>query len=315
MTFVPWKRLRSVKLAYANGNNRPHNMHPEDKLTARIWKNLSGKALVDELEKRRPKRFRALERRWKRGIPRRRWINLKKFPMRERHNTSSSFVLFSELPIELRIKIWEYSFRGRNVEVCVDFDISVGYDLELRIEFPNYPPRIFQCRTITPNPTTLFVNHESRMETLKCYSNFLPGVSDSPIYFNYQLDSFAVRHYCSGHNIRECDTREQLSWGIRHLIDLSTSVPLRPIRPLKLPTYFIYDYGIIDPPPVQNHKWAPILKWKEIPHSRFQIPEVTIYKEPLLLPIFCDEMKQANGSRVHENYDLKETADWFDSEF
>ncbi|KAF7916113.1 hypothetical protein EAE99_009866 [Botrytis elliptica] len=231
------------------------------------------------------------------------------------------------------------------------------------VEFPNYPPRIFQCRTITPNPITLFVNHESRMETLKCYSNFLPGVSDSPIYFNYQLDSFAVRHYCSGHNIRECDTREQLSWGIRQLIDLSTSVPLRPIRSLKLPIYFIYDYGIIDPPrpkpqvgtysavieplltefdclqesiiisgrPQKDSDSSGFDNSTEVQNlenclthtfeaemernSSFQIPEVTIYTEPLLLPIFCDEKEQANGSRVYENYDLKETADWFYSEF
>ncbi|TGO76899.1 hypothetical protein BELL_0132g00160 [Botrytis elliptica] len=96
-------------------------------------------------------------------------------------------------------------------------------------------------------------------------------------------------------------------------------------------------------PPVQNHKWAPIVQPQKdsdssgfdnstevqnlencLTHtfeaemernSSFQIPEVTIYTEPLLLPIFCDEKEQANGSRVYENYDLKETADWFYSEF
>ncbi|TGO64499.1 hypothetical protein BOTNAR_0088g00290 [Botryotinia narcissicola] len=190
-------------------------MDPGNKLTAKRCKNLSGKALVDELEKRRSKRYRALVRRWKMRVPRRRSINLRKFHMRERYNATSSFVLFSELPIEIRIKILEYSFRGRNVEVCVDFDISMGYYLELQIEVPDYPDRIVQCTTITPSPVTLFVNHESRMKTLTCYTNLLPGVSDFPIYFNYQLDSFATCHYFSRHNIRGCDTMEQLSWELR----------------------------------------------------------------------------------------------------
>ncbi|KAF7920553.1 uncharacterized protein EAE97_011446 [Botrytis byssoidea] len=221
-------------------------MDPENKLTAKRCKNFSGKALVDELEKRRSKLYRALVRGWKMRIPRRRWINLRKFPMRERYDITSSSVLLSELPIEIRIKIFEYSFRGRNVEVCVDFDISMGYDLELQVEVPDYPDRIAQCTTITPSPVTLFVNHESRMETLRCYTNLLPDVSYIPIYFNYQLDSFATRHYCSRHNIRGCDTMEKLSWGITHLIDISSSVLLRPIRSLTFPTYFIYDYGIIN---------------------------------------------------------------------
>ncbi|KAF7898088.1 hypothetical protein EAF00_004534 [Botryotinia globosa] len=349
MSFVLQKRLRSVKLADANGNDRPHSMEPENKLTAKRCKNLSGKALVDELEKRRSKPYRALVRRWNmRILRRRRWINLRKFPMRERYNTASSFVLFSELPIEIRIKIWEYSFRGRNVEVCVDFDISMGYDLELQIELPDYPDRIAQCTTITPSPVTLFVNHESRMETLICYTNLLPGVSDFPIYFNYQLDSFATRHYCScsKHNILGYDTMEQL-----------------PIKSLTFPTCFIYDYGIINlhRPQPQGRIYSTFIEpllaefdcLEEIiiisgrPHkdsrssgfddstevqhlencltdtfeaevkkdSSFHIPKVTIYTEAFLPPIFRDDMEQANGSRVYENYDLMETAEWFDSEY
>lgn len=337
-------------------------MDPENKLTAKRCKNLSGKALIDELGKRRSKRYRALERYRKMRIPRRRWV-LRKFPMRERYNTTSSFALFSELPVEIRIKIWEYSFRGRTVEVCVDFDICFGYDLELQIEVPYYPPRIAQCTTITPSPVTLFVNRESRIETLRCYTNLLPGVSDFPIYFNYQLDSFATRHYFSRHDIRGNNTMEQLSWEIALPINISSSVLLRPIRSLTFPTCFIYDYGIVNPHTQQTQgsiysafieplltefdclREIIIISGKTQEHSRssgfdnatelqnlenclnrtfeaemeknssFQIPEVKIYTEPFLLPIFRDEMEQANGSRVYENYDLKETADWFDSEY
>ncbi|KAF5876861.1 uncharacterized protein Bfra_001216 [Botrytis fragariae] len=324
-------------------------MDPENKLTPKRCKKLSGQALADELQKRRSKHYRALERRWRIRIPRRQLINLRKFPMRKRHSSPSSFVLFSELPIEIRIKIWKYSFRGHNVEVCVDFDISVGYDASLQIEVLNYPPRIFQCRTITQSPITLFVNHESRTESLKYYCNLLPGVSDFPIYFNYQLDSFTLRHYFSKHNIRGCDTMEQLSWGITHLIDISSSVLLRPMKSLTFPTCFIYDYGIVNPHrpqpqgntysvfiepfltefdcleeiiiisgrPEKNSQCSGFDNSVEVQHlenclthtfeaemernASFQIPNVTIHTEPFLLPMFRDEMEQANDSRVYEN--------------
>ncbi|KAF7954081.1 hypothetical protein EAE96_005214 [Botrytis aclada] len=340
-------------------------MNPENKLTVSRCKKLSCQALTNELQKRRSKRYRVLERRWKMCLSRRQLFTLRKFPIHERHDTRNNPLTsgsFSELPFEIRIKIWKYAFRGRNVEVCVDFDVSVGYDAELQIEAPHYPPQIVQCHTITQNPKTLYIDHESRMETLKYYYDLLPGVSDFPIYFNYQLYSFAFHHYCLKHNIRGSDTMEQLALGITNLSNVSSSVLLRPIRSLTFPTCFLYDYGITNPhhlrPPanISSTFIEPILTEFdclqeiiiisgtpdkncrssgfnnpfEVQHLEscltnsfeaemdknpsFQSPKVTIYTEPFLLPVFRDEMEQANDSRVYENYDLKETADWFDSE-
>lgn len=47
----------------------------------------------------------------------------------------------------------------------------------------------------------------------------------------------------------------------------------------------------------------------------FQTPEVPFYAKIFVIPIFRVEMQQASDSWVYENYDSKENADRFDSNY
>ncbi|TEY75050.1 hypothetical protein BOTCAL_0066g00270 [Botryotinia calthae] len=131
-------------------------MDPTNKLTAKRYKKLSGQALADELQKRRSKRCRALQRRWTPRLSLRQEITWRRFPSREEHEAPFAFDLFAQPPTELRIKIWKLGFRGRTIEICVDFDHLGGYDEEVRVDVPQRPDRIVACHTITQNPITLF---------------------------------------------------------------------------------------------------------------------------------------------------------------
>ncbi|KAI9650385.1 hypothetical protein NHQ30_000398 [Ciborinia camelliae] len=66
----------------------------------------------------------------------------------------NTFTLFSKLPSELRIKIWQFSFTGRRIVVDSNIIRSSGRN----------------C-VRTPNPVQLLINRESRAE-VKLYYNF-----------------------------------------------------------------------------------------------------------------------------------------------
>ncbi|ESZ90184.1 hypothetical protein SBOR_9437 [Sclerotinia borealis F-4128] len=111
----------------------------------------------------------------------------KKMENRTRYENSPKFYLFPQLSMELRQKIWKLSFRGRIVEVDVNLYAGGGH-------YASFWGRsqIIACQTITPNPATLFVDHESRTQTLKYYLDLLPGISDVPTYFCASIDTFAL---------------------------------------------------------------------------------------------------------------------------
>ncbi|ESZ89757.1 hypothetical protein SBOR_9857 [Sclerotinia borealis F-4128] len=67
-----------------------------------------------------------------------------------------AFTLFSKLPPELRVKIWQFSFVGRII-VVGDFPISEG-----RFD-------VYKNHVRTPNPVQLLINRESRAEVKRQY--------------------------------------------------------------------------------------------------------------------------------------------------
>ncbi|QSZ37774.1 hypothetical protein DSL72_008873 [Monilinia vaccinii-corymbosi] len=109
-----------------------------------------------------------------------------------------AFTLFSKLPPELRVKIWQFSFVRR----IIDIDPESMY-LDKMLSGKNY--------TGTPNPVQLLVNQESRAEVKLQYKfspnwtaqcNFLkPNLAERPlltpefgIYFHAEIDELRHSH-------------------------------------------------------------------------------------------------------------------------
>ncbi|ETS83750.1 hypothetical protein PFICI_05626 [Pestalotiopsis fici W106-1] len=87
----------------------------------------------------------------------------------------SSFHLFSSLPTEIRLEIWQYSCSSPRV-------VEVYYDAKLD-----------QCTTITPPPAILQACSEARREALRIYKPlFGTSTHRARIYFHPQLDTLYI---------------------------------------------------------------------------------------------------------------------------
>ncbi|KAK6066977.1 hypothetical protein SCUP234_11814 [Seiridium cupressi] len=90
-------------------------------------------------------------------------------------STLDSFHLFSSLPAEIRLDIWQYS-------CCHPRVVEVYYDAESD-----------QCATTTPQPATVSVCSESRREALRLYKPLFGTIShDASIYFYPELDTLYI---------------------------------------------------------------------------------------------------------------------------
>jgi hypothetical protein len=107
-------------------------------------------------------------------------------------NALDTFTLFPKLPIEIRFKIWKYSFpRGREVNFADEL-IFKAMSAEARGAF-------VQFEDSNPPPATLWINKESRQETLKHYYAVFRGDRSSiagekkriekPFCYNPKLDT------------------------------------------------------------------------------------------------------------------------------
>ena len=101
----------------------------------------------------------------------------------------------SNLPTELRLRIWRMSWEPRTVEVH-----QFITDRELDQHRPS-TARPF--RSTAPLPASLHVCTESRFETLRYYSlAFAPTCGEPEVYFNFDLDSLYIREadmFCGPH--------------------------------------------------------------------------------------------------------------------
>jgi hypothetical protein len=89
-----------------------------------------------------------------------------------------SFTCFPNLPIELRLKIWRHCLPGPRLVICRRFITYSKHDGE-------------ECARQVP--TTLFVNRESRGETLKAYCLIRPKYQ-SVVAFNPDRDTLLLWH-------------------------------------------------------------------------------------------------------------------------
>ena len=88
--------------------------------------------------------------------------------------TFESFTLFPKLPIEVRLKIWRLAF-PTNRKLELHFVIINQFDILLA--------------AVSSNPVTLYVNQESREETLRFYEEAFHGIGDGTIYLNPDSDT------------------------------------------------------------------------------------------------------------------------------
>lgn len=100
------------------------------------------------------------------------------------HNTPMSFTLFSALPTELRLKVWDLSLPGRRIVAvtytCAPASGSHGTPHEQQKR---------GCTSPTPIPGTLHVNRESRNEALLSYKlSFGIPHGRAKVFFNPALD-------------------------------------------------------------------------------------------------------------------------------
>ncbi|KAM3086946.1 hypothetical protein ACMFMF_000878 [Clarireedia jacksonii] len=107
----------------------------------------------------------------------------------------TSFHHFASLPIELRLKIWRHTFRGRIVALNLDFgSLTPGASPESLRAAP-----VHHFDNLSSHfPVTLWVDREARAETLRYYRDLFPGreLSCKPVYFCSETDSLAV-FYCN----------------------------------------------------------------------------------------------------------------------
>ena len=92
----------------------------------------------------------------------------------------------SNIPTELRLKIWRMSWEPRTVEVHHFF---TGREIDRPVPFAAH-----SFRSTAPIPVSLRVCTESRIETLRHYSLAFALERRQPeVYFNFDLDSLYVR--------------------------------------------------------------------------------------------------------------------------
>jgi hypothetical protein len=123
------------------------------------------------------------------------------------------FPLFSKLPIELRLMIWNEALPGPRL-VDANFQFEDG-------EFP-FGSDLVSCTTRTPPPAVLGVCHESRAEALKRYNLcFATWGGRTTTYFDLQVDTLFIAcddtvNLLGSLNVCGC-LREPPFQGLRHL--------------------------------------------------------------------------------------------------
>jgi hypothetical protein len=88
--------------------------------------------------------------------------------------TFESFTLFPKFPLEIKLKIWRLTFpANRKIEFC--WHVINPFDMLLA--------------AVATNPITLYIDQESREETLRFYEKVFGGIGDGTIYINPDSDT------------------------------------------------------------------------------------------------------------------------------
>lgn len=146
---------------------------------------------------------------------------------------------FSRLPIELRLEIWRMTWDSRNIGIVTKFIYSQDSDYYIHLD-------ITELKTSTSPPSTVFVNRESRTETLLHYRPLALGPLTyryvvSEFYFNYELDTIAI--YIVTVSGTPSELHQTGVGFVSHFLDTATA--LRGIRSLIMIPVNEYGYYII----------------------------------------------------------------------
>ncbi|KUI73271.1 hypothetical protein VM1G_08987 [Cytospora mali] len=139
----------------------------------------------------------------------------------------SETVNFSMLPTEIRLKIYEMTWETRRVRISrkriAQQRVGRQWMKDLKRGTANAPPNEELVTTsCTRPPATLWINYESRSETLKHYqlSFTCPSEGTSHVYFNFDIDELQISRHC---RVRPAISREELA-RLRVLVVPSRSV-------------------------------------------------------------------------------------------
>jgi hypothetical protein len=211
------------------------------------------------------------------------------------------FAFFNQLPVEIRLKIWHRALPStRKIELGLN-----------GCAFYRHPsrPNLISISCAEPNPITLFINQESRQETLARYTLNIAVLPGQYFYFDPRIDILSlvnIRPWIDGHFIKEyCYNSPDLFTSVQNLeiheIIWTDNVPIW-LRS-KTRDWARSDYG-----PVMQH----FLGLRNL----VLVPAGTKFKDPMLpnlksfergdvLELCRDEVKALFQREIDEGVDLK----------
>lgn len=115
---------------------------------------------------------------------------------REIEEVKPSFHPFARLPLELRLRIWRQQFPAPQIIKNVSANYWGSWNGK---PFSSHHRRIKQ-------PVTLYVNHESRVETLRAYRNLSDSLDTCkrPLYFSPAHDAIHLGTIMSLTKVGNC---------------------------------------------------------------------------------------------------------------
>jgi hypothetical protein len=215
--------------------------------------------------------------------------------------SQGEFTFFNQLPKEIRLEIWHYALPStRRIELGPN-----------GCAFYRRPPRptFISISCTEPNPITLFINQESRHETLAHYTLNIAVLPGQYFYFDPRIDILSLVNilpWIDGHFIKEyCCNSPDLFTSVQNLeiheIIWTDNVPIW----LRAKAY---DWANSDYGPVMQH----FLGLREL----VLVPAGTKSKDPMrpslksfqrgdVVELCKDEVKALFQREINEGVDLK----------
>lgn len=123
------------------------------------------------------------------------------------HDDATATATFNALPTEIRVKIYAMCWEPRRVRLARSWlegpDDLLGHELYARTQELNVYDSFDEDDVTTvststaPLPVTLWINQESRFETLRHYKIAFacPRNGSSQVYFNFRIDELEIRQH------------------------------------------------------------------------------------------------------------------------
>jgi hypothetical protein len=215
--------------------------------------------------------------------------------------SEGGFTFFNLLPTEIRLKIWHCAFPStRRIELGLS-----------GCPFYRHPPRpnLLTISCAEPNPITLFINKESRHETLAHYTLNIAILPGQYFYFDPRIDILSlvnIRPWIDGHFIKEyCCNSPYLFTSVQNLevheIIWTDNIPIW----LRAKAY---DWGNSDYGPVMQH-FLGLRELVLVPAGRGfggpDLPHSKSFDRGDVVKLCKDEVKALFEREIEEGVNLK----------